>query len=410
MTRLDRAARLVSGALEEAVLAYVPLLGAIERDHVRTALDGLRQTRGLPIKLAQMLHEMPELVPEVVRTRLGAAYEGAPAVGWPTVRSTIERELGGRVEDLFDHIEHTPLAVASLGQVHAARFRDAPVAVKVQHPDLECAVGDDLALLRGAMRVTAWARPFQGIVDELALRLGEELDYREEAKNLDWFRTALAPLEVEVPRPYFERSSQRVLTMSRLSGESFARWLANEPPVDARQRIAERLMRAYAAMIGDLRRIHADPSPGNVYVLASSELGLLDLGSTRWLSRPVSGLVAGLWARPDSASTEEVALVFESLGLLDPGDRETFEEHVVPLAKWFAGPHEHPDAPFDFTQGGWAASGRERLRRLLHDGARLGVHVEFVLLFRAVHGLFNLLDALRVEVPASSVEARRSHP
>lgn len=366
------------------------------------ALLAFGDLHGLPIKLAQLLHETPELVPPALRPRLAAAYASAPPMASGDARAVLERALRGRVEHLFESIDlKTPLAVASIGQVHTARVDAREVVVKIQFPDLVRDIEADLSLLRAMVCASRWSEVASGVVAELGTRVLEECDYRREADALTWFAPPLASLGVRVPEPIVELSTREVLTMTRLPGRSFDAHLGARPSAARRDASSLALLRAWVFMIGRLRRYHADPSRGNVRFADDGALLLLDFGSTRAISEPLAARVVALILDADAAESPETARLFEALGVLAPGDERAFRELVVPLAAWFGGPRAG-DA-LDFRRGAWAPRGRERLRRILDARGRLGVHPEFVLLFRTMHGLYRLLDELGARIPLAAL-------
>ena len=162
-------------------------------------------------------------------------------------------------------------------------FNGDKVAVKIQYPAIRSAIENDLKLLRSAMlptRVTGHVSP--ALLNEIARGLLEETDYLHEAANLDFFRTGLARLDfVTVPRVYRELTTDRVLTMSFVEGESLSDWLKRKPSQALRDLMGARVAEAYEIQLQRLRVIHADQHPGNFLFQPDGRFGLVDFGCVK---------------------------------------------------------------------------------------------------------------------------------
>lgn len=277
-TRLSRAARLARTGLRTTAA-----LASGGEAWAESLADGLGELRGLATKVGQMASYMEGMVPAdpramaaMARLRAGAATSEPAAV-----RAVVEEELGAPVGELFATWEDTPLASASLGQVHAATLADGrEVVVKVQHPGVADAVASDLAQAHAvAATVGAMARgmPVEAILAEVEARLAEELDYRAEARFQAAYASAFAgDAEVAVPEVIADRSAGRVLTATRGYGAS----------VDEATGADEALRKAWvrstwrAFVEGALRTglLHGDPHPGNLLLQPDGGLVLLDYG------------------------------------------------------------------------------------------------------------------------------------
>jgi predicted unusual protein kinase regulating ubiquinone biosynthesis (AarF/ABC1/UbiB family) len=227
------------------------------------------------IKLGQVLSTRPDLLPEAYIRELEKLQDDVAPVPLADVVDTIESELGARMGKLFARFEDEPLGTASLGQAHAAVLRDGrDVVVKVQRPNIRGPLADDVAFFRELAGFltshTAAGRRVDllGVVSELERALAEELDYRIEARNAAHFRHSLAEFpRLLAPRVIESYSSQRVLTTERIRGLR----IDEIPPVartelDLRP-LADALTRAYLKQIALEGHFHADPHPGNVFVV-----------------------------------------------------------------------------------------------------------------------------------------------
>ncbi len=244
------------------------------------------ELRGGIAKLGQLASCRPDLVGPIWAGELAALQDEVPPVDAAAIRARIESELGAPIAEVFAELDDTPLAAASLAQVHAATLLDGTrVVVKVQVPGIEDVIAADIAALK-TIATTVGELPgvdLATLAAELTRALSVELDYAAEADAL-WAYSG----PCVVPRPHGRLSTKRVLTMTRIDGERLTAWLER---ATADGRIAER-DRLLGELVGEVAQqilvrgqVHADPHPGNFLVTQSGELALLDFGCVLELSR-----------------------------------------------------------------------------------------------------------------------------
>lgn len=245
------------------------------RDLARRTTAFAAELRGGIAKVGQLASCRPDLVGPIWAKELASLQADVPAIDVTAIRARIEAELGAPIDALFTSFDDEPLAAASLAQVHAAVLLDGTaVVVKVQVPGIEDVIAADIAALR-AIASSVGAIPgadLPTLTSELGRALASELDYRVEAAAL-----AAYAGEVVVPRPISHASSERVLTMTRITGERLTAWLERAAPAD-RDRVLGELVGEVAAQILSRGQVHADPHPGNFLVTPDSHLALLDFG------------------------------------------------------------------------------------------------------------------------------------
>jgi len=227
------------------------------------------------IKLGQVLSTRPDLLPKPYIEELVHLQDDVPPMSFDDVEKTIEEELHSRISKLFESFEAEPLGSASLGQVHAAVLRDGrDVVVKVQRPNLREQLSEDLEYFRELAtflteHTSAGSRvDLVGVVQQVERALADELDYRTEARNAAQFRQALATFpHILIPRVIDAYTTHRVLTTERIRGVKIG-------DIPAISRIdydfgilAEEFSHAYLQQITDSGHFHADPHPGNVFVV-----------------------------------------------------------------------------------------------------------------------------------------------
>jgi hypothetical protein len=250
----------------------------------RQLREELGAMKGPAMKLGQLLSLQNGNLPEEALLELANLQMQAPGMHPSLARAQFKSALGKYPEAVFREFDPEPFAAASLGQVHrAVTFNGEKVAVKIQYPAIRSSIESDLKLLRSAAlpgRITGHVPA--GLLDEIARGLLEETDYVREAGNLDYFRKGLAGLDfVTVPRVHRELSTDRVLTMSFVEGESLSAWLKRKPSQASRNLISARLVEVYETQLQHLRVIHADQHPGNFLFQPDSRFGLVDFGCVK---------------------------------------------------------------------------------------------------------------------------------
>jgi len=260
-----------------------PITDASPEARLRLALTELGTTF---IKLGQMLSTRRDLIGPEQADELAKLQSNAPADPFAATKATVESELKRPLAELFANFEETPLASASIGQVHRATLHDGrAVVVKVQHPDIGPKIQTDLSILATlaelAEKSLAEVRPYKptAVVKEFGKLLSRELDFRRELRHLQVFARNFAKDDtVKFPTPIPSHSSARVLTMERLDGVPLTSQLPAEVEHSVRSELARRGARVFLDMIFRDGFFHADPHPGNVLVLPGGVIGLLDAG------------------------------------------------------------------------------------------------------------------------------------
>jgi predicted unusual protein kinase regulating ubiquinone biosynthesis (AarF/ABC1/UbiB family) len=302
------------------------------------------------IKLGQLLSTRADLLPSPYLDALARLQDDLEPFGFDEVRTTVEDELGVRLSRIYADFDDTPVAAASLGQVHAAVLRshgDRPareVVVKVQRPGIRRQVFDDLEVLENiASRLEAHTEQGRlfAVGDLLATfrrSLLDELDYRKEASNLVRLGGIVAdrPLLV-VPAPYDDFSTSRVLTMDRIPGRKvtemspLARLDIDGPA------LARALFEAYLDQILVEGFFHADPHPGNVLLLPDGRLGLIDVGMVARVAPQLREHLIRLLLAVGERRGEEVArLAMEMSEPLTDCDSRGFTTQVADLVERYA--------------------------------------------------------------------------
>ena len=344
---------------------------------VREAFEELGLTF---LKFGQVLAMRRDLLPDAYIDELELLHDQLPAMGIKTVRALVKAELGAPLTELFSSFGEKPLAAATIGQVHEATMPDGRhVAVKVQRPGLKKMIATDIAALTYLValgeglfpRLRAFDMPV--VVHEFSNSLNREIDFSREARSLLLIRTALADVpDLWIPSVIAERSNRAVLTMEYSAGERVDLYAKHH--TEGMPQAINTLVKLMLHTIFEEGLFHADPHPGNVFVLPDGRLSLLDFGNTGELDEPMR---------------ESLILLLEAVV---KGDARAATEAYLEMAPTSEGVNraallvDIKAALYEINRSDLAkVSIGDTFDSLLRAGSRNGVHnpAEFFLLTRA---------------------------
>ena len=344
--------------------------------HLRNALrivESSKELRGAFMKMTQILSMRDDLFPTEALDVLSVVQSGVPPMDWKLIRKRIVDELGGPPEKLFASFDHEAFAAASLGQVHRARLHDGTdVVVKVQYPGVEKTVQSDLRnakSLINALKLVARDvmrnrdMDYRGVYEELKERLEEELDYENEARNVELFgRLYEDDDEVVIPEVIHDRSTKRVITLTFIEGYPIREILAPGVDQELKDRVMLKLYDLTWQQLLGFGIVHVDPHPGNYLVTHHPRIGILDFGCIRVLPPEIRQAYQDL----NRALLEDDGTLFRDalvrLEFINPEDdhrpmREMMRHLLEPLL------HDRPFDPREYDSV-------ERVRTVIEQGLR----------------------------------------
>jgi predicted unusual protein kinase regulating ubiquinone biosynthesis (AarF/ABC1/UbiB family) len=366
---------------------------------LRTAEEvtaALGSMKGALMKLGQMASYLDTGLPEPMRATLASLQQDAPPMSADLAAEVVDRELGGPPTRVFAEWDPEPIASASIGQVHRAITRDGQaVAVKVQYPGVDAAIRADLDNSSVLLQVVS--RAFPGLdsgplVDELRVRVTEELDYRLEAANQQRFGLAYAghPF-IHVPDVRPDLSTARVLTTGLVAGARYQevqRW-----PAEERDLAGEAIFRFVFGCLYRLQAFNGDPHPGNYLFHGGGRVTFLDFGLVKWFTdRDVALLAEMIKTMVLQRDRHRFRAAVEAAGFLRP-DPALDDDQV---ADYFRHYYElvYDGGPVAFSPE-YAA---ETVRTFFDAGndvvRRANVPPQFVILQRINLGLYAVLAGL----------------
>jgi len=310
--------------------------GASKLHHRRSAERlysvAVRQ-QGLLIKTLQFLSSRPDIVPDEYIAVFSHLQDEVPPEPFDVIRQVVERELGKPVDTVFREFERTPVASASLAQVHRAVLHDGRVvAVKVQYPGIERLVEDDLknnALLISILNRIDKTLDFSFISEEMSRMIPRELDFINEGHNAERIAANFEGVEdIVVPDIYWEHSTKRVLVMQFVEGikitdrEGMVR--AGIDPTE----VAKILLVAFSEMLVKDGLFHADPHPGNLMVAPGPKLIMVDFGQVKEVGAPFRFIFGQMTRALLSEDDTELGRTFRALGFRMKDDNDTGYEDL----------------------------------------------------------------------------------
>jgi ubiquinone biosynthesis protein len=327
--------------IEDATIAVHEegLLAKPVSERVRLALGELGPTF---VKFGQIVSSRRDLVTDEYYVELCKLQTQVPPFPAADAKAIIAEELGRPISEVFKRFQDKPVGSASIAQVHAARLSDGTkVAVKVQRPNIEEVIELDLAMLLDLARFMdrhvpeiSGVNPI-GVVMEFSSILRKELDFNNEALNIERFGAQFADNPwIKVPTLYREFTTPRVLTMEFLSGRNIMDVGALERKDIDPAELAEHITELIYLQIFEYGFFHGDPHPGNMLVMPGGVTGLLDYGMMGTFSPPfrssIAHLIAGLAERDHQQVMDSILEMSEEGFAGNPGkmltDVENFSE------------------------------------------------------------------------------------
>ena len=338
LIKYGRSDLLSQAGLEETVLADEMVTPTVANaDELAKDLEALGPTF---IKLGQLLSTRADLLPESYLDALTRLQDQIEPFKFEQVETIVSGELGVRLSKAFADFDPTPLAAASLGQVHRAYMRDGrAVVVKVQRPDIRELIVNDLESLGEIAQFldahTELGRryEFENMLFNLRKSLVAELDYKTEAANLNKIGENLSEFdEIIVPEPVESYTTSRVLTMEFISGKKITSLTPLRLMEIDGAGLADELFRAYLKQFLTDGLFHADPHPGNVFITDDNRIALLDLGMVGHTTRTFQDNLLRLLLAISEGRGELAAESAIKMGEPKEGfDRPAFTRRIVDL-------------------------------------------------------------------------------
>ncbi|TVZ15080.1 ABC1 kinase family protein [Maribacter sp. MAR_2009_72] len=380
----------------------------LDEDNATDIYDGLKSLKGSALKVAQMLSMEKNLLPNAYVEKFSLSQFSVPPLSAPLVRKTFKKYLDKYPEEVFDTFNKDSVNAASIGQVHKATKNGKQLAVKIQYPGVAQSISSDLAIVKPiAIRMfNLKGKDSDKYFKEVENKLVEETDYVLEVSQSQEITHACKQIpNIKFPTYYPELSSSRIITMDWMTGKHLSEFTKTDFTQEIGNQLGQALWDFYMYQIHGLRKVHADPHPGNFLVNTKNELIAIDFGCIKEVPdsfyKPYFEL-----AKPENISDQRVFTekLYE-LEILLPNDTDKeiafFSSIFHQLLSLFTSPF-HTDE-FDFgDEAFWSKiadlgeqfSSDKQLRKM--NGNRGSKH--FLYMNRTFFGLYNLLHDLKAHV------------
>lgn len=258
----------------------------LNQKNAEDVYDSLKELKGSALKVAQMLSMEKNIMPDAFVDKFSLSQFSVPPLSGALVRKTFRKSFRKNPEELFDAFAAKAQNAASIGQVHKALKGDQELAVKIQYPGVRDSISSDLKMVKPvALRMfNIQKEGSEQYFQEVENKLLEETDYELELKRSREFVKECRILpNMRFPHYYPEYSSDRIITMDWMNGIHFSEFIKSHPNQKARNQIGQSLWDFYMYQLYILRKLHADPHPGNFLINSQNELIVIDFGCIKIL-------------------------------------------------------------------------------------------------------------------------------
>ncbi|MDR6809534.1 putative unusual protein kinase regulating ubiquinone biosynthesis (AarF/ABC1/UbiB family) [Dyadobacter sp. BE34] len=290
-SKIRRATRLISTGVKiggnylkyygEKITSPETARDNLNSNNAEDIYDSLKSLKGSALKLAQMLSMEKNFLPQAYVEKFSLSQFSVPPLSAPLVVKTFRKYFGKSPLELFDTFNPNAINAASIGQVHKAVHEGKELAVKIQYPGVAESISSDLALVKPiAMKMfNIQAKDSDKYFKEVETKLTEETNYILEIANSTEIAEACEHIpNLRFPKYYPEFSSERVITMDWMSGQHWSEFCKSNPDQDTANKIGQALWDFYMFQVHQLRKVHADPHPGNFLIDENDNLIAIDFG------------------------------------------------------------------------------------------------------------------------------------
>ena len=379
----------------------------LNQNNAEDIYDGLKDLKGSALKVAQMLSMEKSILPQAYVEKFSLAQFSVPPLSPPLVIKSFKKYFGKHPNDLFDKFDATSVNAASIGQVHKA-FKDGKkLAVKIQYPGVADSISSDLALVKpiAIKMFNIKGKDSDKYFKEVENKLIEETNYILEVDQSKTIVMACKHIpNLKFPNYYEALSSERIITMDWMHGEHLSEFVAHNKDQELSNKLGQALWDFYMFQMHKLRKVHADPHPGNFLVSEQGDLIAIDFGCMKEVPDEFYIPYFELAKKENINNTEIFNQKLFELEILrqddSPEEIEFFTAMFHEMLTLFTEPF-HVDT-FDFSNaeffGKIAALGEKyskntELRKM--NGNRGSKH--FIYINRTFFGLYNLMFDLKAK-------------
>ncbi|WP_333808261.1 ABC1 kinase family protein [Flavobacterium sp.] len=378
---------------------------SLNKNNAADIYDSLKQLKGSALKVAQMLSMDKNILPRAYVEKFSLAQFSVPPLSAPLVNKTFKNYFGKQPNEIYDTFNATSINAASIGQVHQATKDGKKLAVKIQYPGVAESISSDLALVKpiAIKMFNIKGKDSDKYFKEVEDKLIEETNYINEVKQSMEMAEACQNIpNLIFPKYYPEWSSEKIITMDWMTGEHLSEFTAHNTDVEKSNILGQTLWDFYMFQMHNLRKVHADPHPGNFLITKDTKLVALDFGCIKEVPNDFYVPYFELAKKENLNNPEFFQSKLYELEILRKEDTkeeiEFFTEMFHELLSLFARPFHVEE--FDFSDEeffgqiadlGERYSKNTELRNM--NGNRGSKH--FIYINRTFFGLYNLMHDLK---------------
>ena len=425
--KIERASKLISTGVKiggnylryygEKLITGENDTSKLNQNNAKDIYDGLKELKGSALKIAQMLSMEKNLMPQAYVEQFSLAQFSVPPLSGALVKKTIRKYLGADPEVIFDTFATQSENAASIGQVHRATKNGKKLAVKIQYPGVANSISSDLEIVKPiALRMfNLKGKDTEKYFDEVEQKLLEETDYIKELESSQFISEAAKGIpNLKFPNYYPEWTTSKTLTMDWMDGIHLSEFVKQEGfSQEERNKLGQTLWDFYMFQIHGLRKVQADPHPGNFMVSSTLELIAIDFGCIKKIPED---FYVPYFELSKKENIEDLASFKKLLGVLEilldtdtPEESAYFIQLFQKMMRLFTLPFH--DKHFDFSNPEFWNSISNLSKEFTEDsklrqmnGNRGSKH--FIYMNRTFFGLYHLLYDLKAQI---STEAFRKY-
>ena len=416
--KIERATKLVATGAKiggnyiryygEKLLTGTDNKSKLNENNAKDIYDGLKELKGSALKVAQMLSMEKNLLPQAYVEQFGLSQFSVPPLSAALVRKTICNYLGEAPEVLFDTFSYESENAASIGQVHRAEKKGKHLAIKIQYPGVSNSISSDLARVKPiALKMfNLKGKDTDRYFNEVEEKLLEETDYIQELEHSQYISDAAQQIpNLRFPKYYPDWTTSRTLAMDWMEGIHLSEYTAEKHSQKERNFLGQTLWDFYMFQIHGLKKVQADPHPGNFLVDAENHLIAIDFGCIKTIPDEFYHPYFELSKKENIENKEVFDCLLKELEILLPTDSEAEQQYFTNLfqkmMRLFTLPFH--DTSFDFanptfwediTNLSKTFAEDDQLRQM--NGNRGSKH--FIYMNRTFFGLYHLLHDLEATV------------
>lgn len=360
----------------------------------------MSELKGASMKLGQLMSmDLGEYLPPEVIKVLETLHQNSTFLPYEKIEAILKEELKEKFEHIKD-ISTTPIAAASIGQVHSATLDGKSVVIKIQYPGVAASIPSDLRLLKLLMKNVSFFQgketdldPFFKEVEEVLIR---ETDYEHECQMLLRNGKLFESSSYIVPEVYPAYSTKKMLTMEMIEGKSFNSWIETSL-LGQRQKLAHELMILYLTEFFQHGLVQTDPNPGNFLITNDNRMGLLDFGAVKeygldFIQGYRNVLIASFELDHEKLMQESIRL-----GFIDERESDEVKGIYIHMMDTLSAPFRQ-DTPFDFTDKKFYEDSKNLSWTLTRKCKYSPPPKDLLFLHRKLAGVFILIRKLDVKL------------